>query len=92
MLKEHENYYATEKILILLLMNDEKTYQKIYNLIEFVWHSAKKYIAHRLFESESQLEKLLNKLLNVHEASGRKGEIIIIKWKCKIKNKGNAVY
>lgn len=35
-----------------------------YKLIELVWHSAKEYIAHRFFESVSQLEKLLNKLLN----------------------------
>ncbi len=35
-----------------------------FNLIELVWHSAKDYIAHRLFESVNQLEELLNKLLN----------------------------
>jgi transposase len=39
-------------------------YSPDYNLIELVWHSAKEYIAHRLFESVEQLEKLLNKLLN----------------------------
>ena len=59
-------------------------YSPDYNLIELVWHSAKEYIAHRLFESVSQLEELLNKLLN---EGG-----IIIKWERKIKNKGNAVY
>lgn len=59
-------------------------YSPDYNLIEFVWHSAKEYIAHRLFESVSQLEELLNKLLN---QGG-----LIIKWERKIKNKGNAIY
>ena len=59
-------------------------YSPDYNLIELVWHSAKEYIAHKLFESVSQLEELLNKLLN---QGG-----LIIKWERKIKNKGNAVY
>jgi transposase len=59
-------------------------YSPDYNLIELVWHSAKEYIAHRLFESIEQLEELLNKLLN---EGG-----LIIKWERKIKNKGNAVY
>jgi transposase len=59
-------------------------YSPDYNLIERVWHSAKEYIAHRLFESVEQLEELLNKLLN---EGG-----LIIKWERKIKNKGNAVY
>ena len=59
-------------------------YSPDYNLIELVWHSAKEYIAHRLFESVEQLEELLNKLLN---EGG-----FIIKWERKIKNKGNAVY
>ena len=59
-------------------------YSPDYNLIELVWHSAKEYIAHRLFESVSQLEELLIRLLN---EGG-----LIIKWERKIKNKGNAVY
>ncbi|WP_256874557.1 IS630 family transposase [Nostoc sp. C057] len=59
-------------------------YSPDYNLIELVWHSAKEYIAHRLFESVSELEELLNKLLN---EGG-----LIIKWERKIKNKGNAIY
>ena len=54
------------------------------SLIELVWHSAKEYIAHRLFESVEQLEELLNKLLNEGD--------LVIKWERKIKNKGNAVY
>ncbi len=59
-------------------------YSPDYNLIELVWHSAKEYIAHKVFESVEQLEDLLNKLLNEGE--------LIIKWGRKIKNKGNAVY
>ncbi|MBC1280065.1 IS630 family transposase [Nostoc sp. UCD121] len=59
-------------------------YSPDYNLIELVWHSAKEYIAHRLFESVLQLEELLKKLLN---EGG-----LIIKWERKVKNKGNAVY
>lgn len=58
-------------------------YSPDYNLIELVWHSAKEYIAHRLFESVEQLEELLHRLLNEGE--------LIIKWSRKIKNKGNAV-
>ena len=59
-------------------------YSPDYNLIELVWHSAKEYIAHRLFESVEQLQELLNKLLN---EGG-----LIIKWERRIKNKGNAIY
>lgn len=59
-------------------------YSPDFNLIELVWHSAKEYIAHRLFESIQQLEELLNKLLNQGE--------LIINWSRKIKNKGNAIY
>jgi len=59
-------------------------YSPDYNLIELVWHSAKEYIANKLFESIEELENLLNKLLNEGE--------LIIKWGRKIKNKGNAVY
>jgi transposase len=58
-------------------------YSPDYNLIELVWHSAKEYIAHRLFKSVEQLESLLNQLLNEGE--------LIIKWGRKLKNKGNAV-
>ncbi|GBF79607.1 hypothetical protein AsFPU1_1005 [Aphanothece sacrum FPU1] len=55
-----------------------------YNLIELVWHSAKEYIANKIFESVEELEKLLNKLLNEEQ--------LIIKWGRLIKNKGNAIY
>jgi transposase len=58
-------------------------YSPDYNLIELVWHSAKEYIAHRLFESVEQLKELLYKLLNEGE--------LVIKWDRRIKNKGNAV-
>ena len=52
-------------------------------VIELVWHSTKEYVAHRLFKSVQELEKTLDRLLNQGELK--------IKWKRKIKNKGNAV-
>jgi transposase len=58
-------------------------YSPDYNLIELVWHSAKEYIAHRLFQSVEQLQKLLDRLLNQGE--------LIIKWHRQVKNKGNTL-
>ena len=58
-------------------------YSPDYNLIELVWHSAKEFIANRLFKSIEELEFLLHRLLNEGE--------LIIKWERKLKNKGNAV-
>ena len=58
-------------------------YSPDYNLIELVWHSAKEYIAHRLFKSVEELSGLLHRLLNEGE--------MVIKWERKIKNKGNAI-
>ena len=58
-------------------------YSPDYNLIELVWHSAKEYIANRLFKSIEELEALLHQLLN---EGG-----LVIKWGRKLKNKGNAV-
>lgn len=58
-------------------------YSPDFNLIELVWHSAKEYIAHRLFKSVQELRELLDKLLNQDELQ--------IKWRRKVKNKGNAV-
>lgn len=59
------------------------TYSPDYNLIELVWHSAKEYIANRLFKSIEELESLLHQLLN----EGK----LVIKWGRKLKNKGNAI-
>lgn len=59
------------------------TYSPDFNLIELVWHSAKEYIAHRLFQSVEELRDLLDRLLNQ--------EKLIIKWRRKVKNKGNAI-
>ncbi len=53
------------------------------NLVELVWHSAKEYIAHRLFKSVEELKDLLDRLLNQGE--------LIIKWQQKLKNKGSAI-
>lgn len=58
-------------------------YSPDYNLIELVWHSAKEYIANRLFKSIEELEFLLHQLLNQGN--------LVIKWGRKIKNKGNAI-
>jgi transposase len=58
-------------------------YSPDYNLIELVWHSAKEYIAHRLFKSIEDLELLLHRLLNEGD--------LVIQWNRKIKNKGNAI-
>ena len=58
-------------------------YSPDYNLIELVWHSAKEYIAGRLFKSIEELEFLLHQLLNE--------EGLIIKWGRELKNKGNAI-
>lgn len=58
-------------------------YSPDYNLIELVWHSAKEFIANRLFKSVEELEALINKLLNEGE--------LIIRWDRNIKNKGNAI-
>jgi transposase len=58
-------------------------YSPDYNLIELVWHSAKEFIANRLFKSIEELEELLNRLLNQGE--------LVINWGRKLKKKGNAV-
>ena len=58
-------------------------YSPDYNLIEQVGHSAKEYIAHRLFKSVEKLSELLHRLLNEGE--------MVIKWDRKVKNKGNAI-
>ncbi len=58
-------------------------YSPDYNLIELVWHSAKEYIANRLFQSVEELEFLLHRLLNEGE--------LVINWDRKLKNKGNSV-
>ena len=58
-------------------------YSPDYSLIELVWHSAKEYIANRLFKSIEELEVLLHKLLNEGE--------LVINWGRKLKNEGNAV-
>ena len=38
-------------------------YSPDYNLVELVWHSAKEYVANRLFKPIEKLESLLNNLL-----------------------------
>ena len=66
-----------------LILEYLPTYSPDLNIIELVWHSAKEFIAHRLFKSVEELESLLHQLLN---EGG-----LIIKWDRKLKNKGNSV-
>jgi len=66
-----------------LILEFLPTYSPDYNLIELVWHSAKEFIANRLFESIEELEALVNKLLNEGQ--------LVINWGRNVKNKGNAV-
>ena len=72
-----------EKDLPNIILEFLPAYSPDFNSIELVWHSCKEYVAHRLFQSVTELEGVLNKLLNEGE--------LIIKWGQKIKNKGNAV-
>ncbi len=81
--KKKEIIDRIEAELPNILLEYLPEYSPDYNLIELVWHSTKEYIAHRLFKSVQELEKTLDKLLN----QGK----LHIKWKRKIKNKGNAV-
>jgi transposase len=46
MLKEHENPYVREKILILLLMNDGKTYQEISNFLDIAYPTVAYWAVH----------------------------------------------
>ena len=50
-LKEQENPYIREKILILLLMNDGKTYQEISNFLDVAYPT----VAYFAFDSADQL-------------------------------------
>lgn len=79
--KEFIEKIAAEMPNIILEFLPE--YSPDFNLIELVWHSAKEFIANRLFQSIEDLESLLNKLLNEGE--------MVIHWDRKLKNKGNAI-
>ena len=82
----HKKKDILEKIreeMLNLMIEFLPKYSPDYNLIELVWHSAKKFIANRLFESIEKLEVLVNQLLNERE--------LVINWNRNIKNKGNAI-
>ncbi|EGJ30856.1 hypothetical protein LYNGBM3L_31500 [Moorena producens 3L] len=81
--KKAEYIHKIEEDMPNIYLEYLPEYSPDYNLIELVWHSAKEYIANRVFKSIEELECLLNHLLN---EGG-----LIIKWVRKIKNKGNAV-
>lgn len=53
-----------EKEMLNIKLEFLPEYSPDYNLIELVWHSAKEFIANRLFKSIEELEELLNRLLN----------------------------
>lgn len=59
-------------------------YSPDFNLIELVWHSCKEFVAHRLFQSVTQLKELLHRLLNDGE--------LVINWNRNLRNKGNKVF
>lgn len=80
--KKREILEKIEKNLPNIQLYFLPPYSPDFNLAELVWHSAKEYIAHRLFKSVDELKKLLNKLLNNGE--------LIINWNRKVKNKGTA--
>lgn len=82
----HKNQETLNKIaeeMPNLIIEFLPEYSPDYNLVELVWHSAKEYIAGKLFESTEELEALLHELLNEGE--------LVINWNRKIKNKGNSI-
>ena len=81
--KKQTTLALIEKRLPLIQLYFLPAYSPDFNLIELVWHSAKEHIAHRLFQSVEELRQLIDRLLNQGE--------LIIKWRRKLKNKGNAV-
>ena len=81
--KKEEYIEKIEKEMPNIHLEYLPEYSPDYNLIELVWHSAKEYIANRLFKSIEELECLLHQLLNEGE--------LIIKWGRKLKNKENAI-
>jgi transposase len=80
--KKREILEKIEKQLPNIQLEFLPAYSPDFNLVELVWHSAKEYIAHKLFKSVTELKELLERLLNQGE--------LIIEWGRKIKNKGNA--
>lgn len=81
--KKQEILAKIERNLPNIQLDFLPAYSPDFNLIELIWHSAKEYIAHRLFKSVSELRELLDRMLN---QGG-----LIIKWQRQIKNKGNAI-
>ena len=80
--KKQEILEKVEKTLPNIQLYFLPAYSPDFNLVELVWHSAKEYIAHKLFKSVDELKELLERLLNQGD--------LIVKWGRKIKNKGNA--
>ena len=81
--KKKEILTEIEKNLPNIVLEFLPAYSPDYNLIELVWHSAKEYIAHRNFENQEELKKVVNNLLN---EGG-----LTINWSKKFKNKGDLI-
>lgn len=81
--KKQEILTDIENNLPNIILEFLPAYSPDYNLIELVWHSAKEYIAHREFENQEQLAKVVNNLLN---EGG-----LTINWSKKFKNKGDSI-
>jgi len=81
--KKAEIIKQIEKEMPKIHLEYLSAYSPDYNLIELVWHSAKEYLAHRLFKTGTELKMVLHNLLN---EGG-----LVIKWNRKLKNKGNSV-
>ena len=72
--KKREILAKIEKHLPNIQLEFLPAYSPDFNLVELVWHSAKEYIAHKLFKSVTELKELLERLLNQGE--------LIIKYNC----------
>jgi len=79
--KKPETLKKIEKQLSNIQLEFLPAYSPDSNLVELVWHSAKEYIADKLFKSVTELKELLERLLNQGE--------LMIEWGRKVKNKGN---
>ena len=81
--KKQEILDEIEKEMPRIVLEFLPPYSPDYNLMELVWHSAKEYIANKLFKSLYELESIIHKLLN---EGG-----LTIHWGRKIKDKGKSI-
>jgi hypothetical protein len=81
--KRKEILEKIEQEMPNLILEFFPTYSPDYSLRELVSHSAKEFIANRLFKSIKELEALANNLLNEGD--------LAMNWGRNLKNKRNAV-